>query len=271
MGLSRCSPSTRAGAKNLWDPTILGVLVVLSAVGLFCGSVYLLLGTNLGARLGFLVAGACLSGFMVLLSSLWITTATPLEQPEGAAAGLEGDRGRRRPERSRRSPAVHDIVDSGDTGRRRGARATPPGDRRRARARSSADGGVEPAPQPFAQFGRSHRLPHRLRGLPDVHDRRRDQEPVLAQPAVRGASSSAPRSKHSGRGSGATGADVRPAARRSSSRSSSSTAAHCVSRRASYFFTSLVLFGLFLLGLHWYEKDARERKKAESLRPVPTS
>jgi hypothetical protein len=27
----------------------------------------------------------------------------------------------------------------------------------------------------------------------------------------------------------------------------------------------------FLLGLHWYEKDARERKKNESLRPVPTS
>ena len=44
--------------KTLWNPTILGVLVFISAVMLFCGSVYLLLGTNLGARLGFLVAAA---------------------------------------------------------------------------------------------------------------------------------------------------------------------------------------------------------------------
>lgn len=73
-------------AKTLWDPTILGLLVFVSALGLFCGSVYLLLATNLGARLGFLVAGACLSGFMVLLSLMWITTATPLNSPRGRIA-----------------------------------------------------------------------------------------------------------------------------------------------------------------------------------------
>jgi hypothetical protein len=50
---------------------------------LFCGSVYLLLATNLGARLGFLVAAASLSGFLVLLSILWMTTFTPLESPKG--------------------------------------------------------------------------------------------------------------------------------------------------------------------------------------------
>ncbi len=70
-------------AKTLWDPTILGLLVFVSALGLFCGSVYLLLATNLGARLGFLVSAACLTGFMVLLSALWITTATPLNSPKG--------------------------------------------------------------------------------------------------------------------------------------------------------------------------------------------
>jgi hypothetical protein len=69
--------------KTLWNPTILGVLVVLSAIGLFCGSVYLLLSTNLGARLGFLVASAALTGFLVLLSILWMTTFTPLESPKG--------------------------------------------------------------------------------------------------------------------------------------------------------------------------------------------
>src|SRR5437763_10466573 len=68
---------------TLWYPTILGVLVVVSAVALFCGSVYLLLATNLGARLGFLIAAAGLSGFMVLLSAMWLTTASPLNTLKG--------------------------------------------------------------------------------------------------------------------------------------------------------------------------------------------
>ena len=61
----------KAGPQNLWNPTIIGVLTVLCAVGLFCGSAYLLLGTNLGGRLGFLVAAAGLTGFLVLLTTLW--------------------------------------------------------------------------------------------------------------------------------------------------------------------------------------------------------
>jgi hypothetical protein len=47
------------------------------------GSIYLLLGTNLGARLGFLVTFTCLAGFMMLLSSLWLTTASPLNTFKG--------------------------------------------------------------------------------------------------------------------------------------------------------------------------------------------
>src|SRR5262249_8181240 len=62
--------------RTLWYPTILGILVVVAAVLLFCGSVYLLLGTNLGARLGFLVAFTGLAGFLVILSSLWVPTAS---------------------------------------------------------------------------------------------------------------------------------------------------------------------------------------------------
>lgn len=68
---------------NLWYPTIVGVLVVVAAVGLFCGTVYLLLATNLGARLGFLVAVAGLSGFMMLLACLWLTTSSPLNTLKG--------------------------------------------------------------------------------------------------------------------------------------------------------------------------------------------
>jgi hypothetical protein len=73
-------------SHGIWYPTILGVLVVVAAVVLFIGSVYLLLGTNLGARLGFLVTFTCLMGFLMVLSVLWATTASPLESPKGRVA-----------------------------------------------------------------------------------------------------------------------------------------------------------------------------------------
>jgi hypothetical protein len=72
--------------KGLWYPTILGVLVVVAGVVLFCGSVYILLGTNLGARLGFLVAFTGLTGFMVILTLLWCTTSSPLNTLKGRPA-----------------------------------------------------------------------------------------------------------------------------------------------------------------------------------------
>ena len=73
------------GIKNrdLWYPTILGVLVVVSAVALFMGTIYILLATNLGSRLGFLVTAAGLSGFMVLLSLLWLTNPSPVNTLKG--------------------------------------------------------------------------------------------------------------------------------------------------------------------------------------------
>jgi hypothetical protein len=73
------------GIKNpdLWYPTILGVLVVVAAVGLFCGSAYMLLATNLGARLGFLIATAALSGLLILMSLLWLTNPSPVNTLKG--------------------------------------------------------------------------------------------------------------------------------------------------------------------------------------------
>jgi hypothetical protein len=55
-----------------WSPTIRGWLIVIISVTVFCGSVYLLLGTNLGARLGFLVAAAGLMGWMMLMGLIWM-------------------------------------------------------------------------------------------------------------------------------------------------------------------------------------------------------
>jgi hypothetical protein len=54
-----------------WDPQIRAILVLALAVVVLPGSIYLILGTNLGTRLGFLVAAAGLSGWMVILGIIW--------------------------------------------------------------------------------------------------------------------------------------------------------------------------------------------------------
>ncbi len=69
--------------RSMWYPTILGFLVVIFAVALFCGSIWLLLGTNLGARLGFLISFTAVTGFGVVLTLLWLTTASPLNTIKG--------------------------------------------------------------------------------------------------------------------------------------------------------------------------------------------
>ena len=69
--------------KTTWYPLSLGWLVVLSAIGMFFGSTYLLLATNVGSRLGFLVVGSIATGFIMILAVLWVTTATPLNVFKG--------------------------------------------------------------------------------------------------------------------------------------------------------------------------------------------
>jgi hypothetical protein len=257
------------GENNLWDPTILGVLVVLSAVGLFCGSVYLLLGTNLGARLGFLVAGACLTGFMVLLSSLWITTATPLNSPKGRPAEWQvidvvddpSDSG---------VEAVRNIAEEGDqVNAEELALLRPAIDA--ALVTAQAEGGEEPEPQEFAQYGRSTDFLTDFEGFQSFtvgggtrnvfwHTPRYAVVEFCDTLAVEPPAGEAP---------------PPPRCDPLTGRRFAVMQYDFGSLRQPpwiYFFTSLVLFGLFLLGLHWYEQDARERKKAgTSLRPVPTS
>jgi hypothetical protein len=94
--------------KGIWYPTILGVLVVVAAVVLFLGSIYVLLGTNLGARLGFLIAFTGLAGFMMLLSLLWCTTASPLNTLKGRIPQWKVQEVISSPEKSKTS-TVHDI------------------------------------------------------------------------------------------------------------------------------------------------------------------
>ncbi len=62
--------------EYIWDNTVAsGLLVGIGSFVIFCGAVYLILWTNLGARLGFLVSGAGLFGFGTLSGLLFVLYA----------------------------------------------------------------------------------------------------------------------------------------------------------------------------------------------------
>ncbi len=58
-------------AEFSWDPQVRGIVIVLAAIVILPGSVFLIMGTNVGVRMGFMVAIAGLSGFCMLLGILW--------------------------------------------------------------------------------------------------------------------------------------------------------------------------------------------------------
>ena len=73
-----------------WDPQVRGIVIVLAAVAVLPGSVFLIMGTNVGARMGFLIAVAGLSGFCALLGLLWTFNAGGLvgRQPSWKASEI---------------------------------------------------------------------------------------------------------------------------------------------------------------------------------------
>lgn len=58
-------------AALAWDPGFRGILTVAVAVAILCGSVFLILATNNGARLGFLLALTGFCGWMFVLGIIW--------------------------------------------------------------------------------------------------------------------------------------------------------------------------------------------------------
>lgn len=63
--------------KTWWNPYLKGSLIALLSIGLFVGAAYLLLYTNVGSRLGFLLTIAAFFGFMTVLTMFWITGQFP--------------------------------------------------------------------------------------------------------------------------------------------------------------------------------------------------
>jgi hypothetical protein len=75
--------ATEAGGQLDLMGEIRGYLIVVFSVGLFCGSIYLVLATDVGSRLGFLISFASLTGFLAMLGLIWFTNLTPLNALHG--------------------------------------------------------------------------------------------------------------------------------------------------------------------------------------------
>ncbi|HSH22560.1 MAG TPA: hypothetical protein VK975_00670 [Acidimicrobiales bacterium] len=75
------SIATTVALSVTWDPTIRGILVVLVAVAVLMGSGYVVLSTNLGVRLGFLVAAAAFWGWMTIMGLAWWAYGIGLKGP----------------------------------------------------------------------------------------------------------------------------------------------------------------------------------------------
>jgi len=64
-----------------WEPELRGLFIVLLALAILPGSVYVLLTTNLGARVGFLIAAAGLFGWMTVMGIVWTVYGIGLKGP----------------------------------------------------------------------------------------------------------------------------------------------------------------------------------------------
>ena len=58
-------------ATITWDPFVRGIVILAVALVLLPGSVYLVLATDTGARLGFLLTAGAISGMLFLFAILW--------------------------------------------------------------------------------------------------------------------------------------------------------------------------------------------------------
>ena len=54
-----------------WEPELRGIIVVMIGVVVLMGGVYMVMATNMGARLSFLVALAALFGWLAVMGSMW--------------------------------------------------------------------------------------------------------------------------------------------------------------------------------------------------------
>jgi hypothetical protein len=262
------------GAHGLWNPTIIGVLTVLCAVGLFCGSTYLLLSTNLGARLGFLIAAAGLSGFLVLLTTLWLTTPgsatgnSDLDPPHGNSATWQVVEIVPTLNDSKIAP-VRELPTKGRPGTTALVTQVKPAIDA-AIVASAPVAGVTAKPQPFATLdissstdyllafpgSKSYNYIDKTENFFWHRHRYAAMELCLARKDATGTIVNGP--------NGPVCDPLKPTHFAVLSYNYGSVRKPVV----FYWLFSLLFFGLSVLGLHWWEQDERARKRA-ALTPVP--
>ena len=263
------------GPAGLWNPTIIGILTVVCAVGLFCGSTYLLLGTNLGARLGFLVAAAGLTGFLVLLSTLWLTTPgsatgnSDLDPPHGNSASWKVVEVVSSPADSK-IEAVRNLPTKGIPGTDLLVTQVKPAIDA-ALVTAAPVAGQEPPVQPFANLGITGSTDYLLSfpgsGSYQYIDKTQNffwhrhryaaVELCLARLDSTGSPVSGP--------NGPVCDPLKPTHWAILTYNYGSVRKPVV----FYWLFSLMFFGMSLLGLHWWEKDERARKREAAITPVP--
>jgi hypothetical protein len=65
-----------------WEPELRGLLTVIIGVVMLMGSIYMILATNMGARLAFLVTLTGLAGWMMLMGAVWWIYGIGLRGPD---------------------------------------------------------------------------------------------------------------------------------------------------------------------------------------------
>jgi hypothetical protein len=73
-----------------WDPELRGLLTVIMGVVVLMGSVYMIMATNMGSRLSFLVTLTGLMGWMALMGATWWIYGSGLQGPEPSWAAIPG-------------------------------------------------------------------------------------------------------------------------------------------------------------------------------------
>lgn len=65
-----------------WEPELRGLLTVVIAVVILCGSIFMIMATNMGSRLAFLVSIAAIGGWMMLMGLTWWIYGIGLRGPD---------------------------------------------------------------------------------------------------------------------------------------------------------------------------------------------
>ena len=131
-------------AAVTWDPQIRGALILITSILILCGSVYLLLATNVGAKIGFVLAMAGLTGWMFVMAVVWAFYGI----------GLRGSDPHWKVEEVVTGDVKASTVDAVDERFPRGWQSLPPGDKIRADTQAAADAVL--APGATAEGGGGH-------------------------------------------------------------------------------------------------------------------